>query len=1023
VNKTTGWVVRLVCLLLIAASILGAAALQSQTGILGRGLNLGAPLNRPINLYGINTHLFDEADSTATLASIKDADFGWVRQEWDWENTDWDKSDAVTAEIQAQGLGLVAVLTGTTPPDAGEFASYASEFATRYKDQVDYYQIWDEPNLEIGWDDSPNAAEYAAVLQAAYTAIHEADPTATVLLAGLAPTIETGPDNMSDVLYLRQLYEMGAGDYFDAISGKPYGYDFSPDDYRVDINLLNFSRLILLREEMIAHGDGDKFVWGSNFGWNIQPSIWGHVMPEQQRDYTRAAFERAAREWPWAGPLFLETPRPTDPPDAPHNGFAIEPISVANRDTVLIPGVYSANGLSAYAQFEGAWEFSELGVDIPQEGIATITFDFVGDELALTTRRADYRAYLYVTIDGQPANALPTDSNGEAYLILTSPDLEPHIDTVTLAHGLGAGKHTAVIRADRGWDQWAIVSLSIEPVPAAGDIRVLLAALAIVALVSFGVLVVSLRLPVSTSKPSFFFGLNDLPQTLTAAFVSLILWVSAWMTLGDRLINLVRPNGETMPFIVTIVSAGLLYFSPFLILSLVCIIALFVLFYIRPIVALPIIAFFIPFYLIPRPLFDRVFSMLVACTLLATVAIAARLIQAGITKWGQRLKAQRNGEVQARFSLAQLAKHLTLLDLSVIAFTVICAASIFVADVRDVAIREFLFVVLGSVLFYGLIRINLAPRFTTKDSAMRFLWLTIDFFLIGAVVVALYGLSNLITGENLIIAEGGIARIRSLYGSPNNLGLYMGRAIPIATAVALLGTQRWRRVAYSLALIPLLAAALLSFSRGALLFGIPASLVVILLFWGGRKTAIALAGLAGAGLLALIPLSSNPRFANLLDLSSGTSFFRINVWRSAWAMFMDHPLLGVGLDNFLYEYRGRYIQPEAWQEPNLPHAHNIFLDALSRTGLLGIAALLAMLFAFYRTTVKSLHTTKDDPNLRALVIGLLASMVNYLAHGMVDTGYWFVDLAYVFMMTLGVMGAIVSLTSTKPEAISSLSNQ
>ncbi len=165
---------------------------------------------------------------------------------------------------------------------------------------------------------------------------------------------------------------------------------------------------------------------------------------------------------------------------------------------------------------------------------------------------------------------------------------------------------------------------------------------------------------------------------------------------------------------------------------------------------------------------------------------------------------------------------------------------------------------------------------------------------------------------------------------------------------------------------------------------------------------IGLAGLAAAGVVAAIPLSQSPRFADTFNFTSGTSFFRIQLWRSVVSMIADHPWLGVGLDNFLYAYRGKYILPEAWQEPNLAHAHNIILDSLARLGVFGFAATFWMLSAFFLnayTTLKRLA----DPDLRALTIGLIASMINCLAHGMVDTGYWFVDLAFVFMMTMGVM--------------------
>ncbi|MBM4425416.1 MAG: hypothetical protein FJ030_18900 [Chloroflexi bacterium] len=1005
----------ILCFLILIASLLSGYAVVAQAQAQTRGLDLGAPINRPNNLYGVNVHLLEADNRDAQLAALKESGFGWVRQKFDWQNTDWVEADAVAESTRANGLGLVAVLTGSTPPDPVEFAAFAGGFAARYRDRIDHYQIWDEPNLEIGWSGPPSAAAYARVLQAAHAAIHTADPTATVMLAGLAPTVETGPKNISDVLYLRQLYELGARDFFDAVAGKPYGFNSSPSDRTVDTNTLNFSRLILLREEMIAHGDGGKFVWASNFGWNTRPSIWGQVSPEEQSRFTGEAFDRAASEWQWAGPMFLEMPSPKDGVDDPHRGFAVDMSSIVSLSSVLLPGAYESQSLTAYATFDGAWKFSDLGADIPQDSPASITLNFVGADLAVTVRRADYRAYLFVTIDGQPANALPKDSNGTAYVILTSPDLQPRLDTITLARGLAPGPHTAVVRAERGWDQWAVVSFTIGPNVSRPDIRLPLTMLIIVGMGSlFGLIYSISKLQTSNSKLQTS-PLHAPPSTLHAslAFIaSLLLWASAWLTWGSNTANEFRKYGDAAPLIATLLTAGLFYYSPFLILTLICLAVLFSLFYLRPDLALPLIAFFIPFYLLPRPLFDRAFSMVEICAVLAVAATVLRLLPHAVETLRQRVDSpQRRGEPRERRELKLTSlrplrlcgEKLIFLDWAVIAFIAASALTLFIADVRGVAVREFRVVVIEPALFYLLLR---ALPLDEKR-----IWNIVDCFLIGAVVVALYGLSNLAAGQNLITAEGGAARIRSVFGSPNNLGLFLGRAIPIAAAVALLGNRLRRRILYGLALLPLLAAAALSFSRGALLLGIPASLAVILLFWGSRRAAMALTASGAVGVTALALLSRNPRFANLFDITSGTGFFRINLWRSALAMWTDHPMLGVGLDNFLYAYRGKYILPEAWQEPNLPHAHNFLLDALTRTGLIGLLAFLAILFAFSKIAfdlVRPNHPTTQPPNhltpdLRALAIGLVASMINLAAHGMVDTGFWFVDLAFVFMMTMGLV--------------------
>jgi O-antigen ligase len=115
-------------------------------------------------------------------------------------------------------------------------------------------------------------------------------------------------------------------------------------------------------------------------------------------------------------------------------------------------------------------------------------------------------------------------------------------------------------------------------------------------------------------------------------------------------------------------------------------------------------------------------------------------------------------------------------------------------------------------------------------------------------------------------------------------------------------------------------------------------------------------------------------------------------------MLANHWPLGVGLDNFLYQYRTRYILPEAWQEPNLSHPHNLILDFGTRLGLGGIGVLLWLQVAFWRNA-RRLYQNMPT----ALLLGLMGSMVVFLAHGLVDNSYFLVDLAFVFFLTTGVV--------------------
>jgi hypothetical protein len=49
-----------------------------------------------------------------------------------------------------------------------------------------------------------------------------------------------------------------------------------------------------------------------------------------------------------------------------------------------------------------------------------------------------------------------------------------------------------------------------------------------------------------------------------------------------------------------------------------------------------------------------------------------------------------------------------------------------------------------------------------------------------------------------------------------------------------------------------------------------------------------------------------------------------------------------------------------------------------------------------------------EGGVRALALGLMASMVATLAHGLVDNAFFLVDLGFIFFLTLGIVGRLAS---------------
>ncbi len=1015
----------LLFLLLSLASILTIGALKARNDYLRRGIpeSLPEPIAHSDVQLGLNVYLqeADEQELSQTLSDIAELGITVVKQSFYFEEPfDWGASDRIVSAVQNQGLELVPLLDGNPadgyapPNDPAIFAAWTAEFATRYRKSITYYIIWDEPNITSHWGNQPvNAAEYAALLTAAAEAVRTADADAVIVTAPLAPTVETGPKNLADPIYLRELYEAGAADAFDVVAAKPYGFKTGPDDRAVEVDNLNFSRVILLREVMTAYDEGRKAIWAGNWGWNSLPkdwqgdgSIWGEVDDQMQADWTVEALRRARQEWPWMGTMFLESWEPAARMDDPRWGFSIagRPIAdaigdeLANSKTTAFPGFHLAQEGGQGQAYEGGWRFSpEFGADISESGDSA-TFRFWGTDIGLRVRRADFRARLYVTIDGEGANQLPKDDRG-ASLVLTSPDsADDFIVTEIVARNLEPGEHTLTLVADRGWDQWALNGYSVWYQPPDTTYIVAVSALGLLAVVMLGLGIHTGRQadwrPVGDVLSGRFERFSPGWQAFMATFIAGLVALTGWLTWGEQAAGVYRRLGDGGQLVVTAAAATIFYVAPSFILYLVAILALFILIYFRPAWGLALIAFAAPFYVKPKDMLGYRFS---AVEIFLVVTLAAFVLTA-ITKYHARLRQRSKVVPNVRY---WLRNHLRGLDYAVLAFTLIGTVSLFFTERLDVATNEWRVVMVEPAIFYFLLRFG---GLTDKE------WRTIlDAFVMGGLVIALIGLWQVATGQDLITAEGGLQRLRSIYGSPNNVALYFGRILPFLVAMFLLG-QGKRRWFYTVALVPIGLALLLTFSKGALFLGIPASMLVIFVIWqrgNGRRAWPWVLGAGILGIIGLIVAFQIPQLAARLNPQGETGFLRLNLWRASLNMFLDHPVIGVGLDNFLYEYRGRYILDAAWREPDLNHPHNLFLDLGTRLGLLGIFCGI-WLFEGIRRTLWGLasHVSQD---LRPYAVGLIGAFVAILAHGLVDHTFFLIDLAYVFYL---LIGAVVWLDTT-----------
>lgn len=698
---------------------------------------------------------------------------------------------------------------------------------------------------------------------------------------------------------------------------------------------------------------------------------------------------------------------------------------------------------SAPFTWSPGWQVSAAGADPPEpadpfaEPAGVLTFPYTGDELYLLLRPGDYWAYLYVTVDGVPANRLPLmagndDSRGQpgGYRTLLAPERGVQDEPLpVLVHAAGAaGEHTARVEFWRGWGQTPLAGVAVDPLDGAGCAPaplwpwVLVGALGVWGIGlggwwlanSFQEGVARLSSGVNPGGP-FQEGGSRTPF-LEGAGVT-----SPWNNFpGPFLEGIVPPTRK--PLLASAAAGlglGLVIAGAALGAWWLCAPGLLLLGLaglLRPAWWLGALLFGLPFaFGVKLPLLpNRAFDLI---DLGVWGGIAVLLGHWLLLRWGGRLPGgppPGGGSLPIGGESARAPAALNWPLLALAAVTTWALVSAAAADYPDLALREWRVVFLNPLLFGGL----LALTFTLSAAPWRERWLLVTAWLAGGALVSLFGLWGYVTGNEWVSQAEGVRRVQAFYGSGNNLALYLDRTLAVALALALFAPRRraggggdlqevspprwlWASLAAPMAL-----AWLLTFSKGSLLLAGPA-LALVLLVGGGSllrregrslRPLWLLLGVGVLALLALAPFLGTERFQRLLDFSGGTGFLRLQLWRSAWAMALDHPFLGVGPDNFLYAYRSGYLLPGAWQEPNLNHPHNLLLDWWTRLGLPGLLLGLAWLGSGVYAAWRWLRSGPE----RALALGVLAACAAGLAHGLIDVSYALPDLMIVWVLLFGL---------------------
>ncbi|MGE5593832.1 MAG: O-antigen ligase family protein [Betaproteobacteria bacterium] len=273
-------------------------------------------------------------------------------------------------------------------------------------------------------------------------------------------------------------------------------------------------------------------------------------------------------------------------------------------------------------------------------------------------------------------------------------------------------------------------------------------------------------------------------------------------------------------------------------------------------------------------------------------------------------------------------------------------------------------------------------------------------FLAAASAGALYALA----GFGMFVARrGGTPRAQLPFVGCNTAGTVMAIATIVAIGLMVRARRTPQRLASAACAALAFAALMATQSRGALL-GLAAGLAVLivaLLYRRGRRVAGPILAVAALALLLVaLGLGYPPiraRYATILNPAANQD--RLEIWRTALAIIVDHPVVGVGVNNFREVYAAYPHARNPVQDQ--PFAHNVFLEFGAATGVPGLVLVGWVIAVGALNGFRALKSGGGGTQGAAPVA--LASFVALLVHLQFDLSIYSVDMLPLFFVPYGAL--------------------
>ena len=148
----------------------------------------------------------------------------------------------------------------------------------------------------------------------------------------------------------------------------------------------------------------------------------------------------------------------------------------------------------------------------------------------------------------------------------------------------------------------------------------------------------------------------------------------------------------------------------------------------------------------------------------------------------------------------------------------------------------------------------------------------------------------------------------------------------------------------------------------------------------------------------VLPATVVNRLFSIFNPTDTSTIFRLNIWRGTLRMLADFWPVGVGQGEYAFNMVYTYYSLGAIFTP---HSHNLFMQILAETGIVGLFMFLGVLACFYRAQANFLMRVSEF-RLRVMSAAMIAAVTGFLFQGIFDHAFYSYRVMMAFFLFVGI---------------------